>query len=70
MIGIITIGNKRKVVEGDKLDNLIESAKWLLNDPKSEEDECTLLFCEITSEITIKRPKKVNQTKGDVGIAP
>ena len=58
MIAIVTIGEKKKIVEGENIVELLNSVKWLLNDPLVQANECTLTICEITENITIKKPKK------------
>lgn len=58
MIAIVTIGEKKKIVEGESIDELLNSAKWLLNDPLEQVNECTLTVCTVTENITIKKPKK------------
>ena len=58
MIGIVTIGDKNKIVKGENIEDLLTSVKWLLNDPLEQANECTVTICEITENITIKKPKK------------
>ena len=58
MIAIVTIGEENKIVEGENIEDLLNSAKWLLNDPLVQANECTLTICQITENITIKKPKK------------
>ena len=58
MIAIVTIGEKNKIVKGENIDDLLQSAKWLLNDPLVQANECTLTVCQVTENITIKKPKK------------
>ena len=58
MIAIVTIGEKKKIVEGENFDNILESVKWLLNDPLVQVDECVITLCEITGDVTIKKPLK------------
>ena len=58
MIGIVTIGEENKIVKGENIEDLLATVKWLLNDPLVQANECTLTICEITENITIKKPKK------------
>ena len=58
MIAIVTIGTENKIVKGENIEELLSSVKWLLNDPLVQANECTLTICEITENITIKKPKK------------
>ena len=56
MIGIVTIGEENKIVKGENIEELLNSAKWLLNDPLVQANECTLTICEITENIKLKKP--------------
>lgn len=56
MIAIVTIGTENKIVKGENIEELLSSVKWLLNDPLVQAKECTLTICEVTENITIKKP--------------
>ena len=58
MIAIVTIGEENKIVKGENIEDLLNTVKWLLNDPLVQANECTLTICQITENITIKKPKK------------
>ena len=58
MIAIVTIGEENKIVKGENIEDLLNTVKWLLNDPPVQANECTLTICQITENITIKKPKK------------
>ena len=53
MIAIVTIGEKKKIVEGENIEELLNSAKWLLNDPLVQTNECTLTVCTVTENIKL-----------------